>query len=224
MSDPPALAARDLVVTRGGERVLDGVDVAVDRGDRVVIRGASGSGKSTLFATLGLLEPADAGVVAVAGRDASGLSERERATLRRDHLGIVFQDFQLVPDLDAWDNAALPQDHAGERDPDWLARLFDHLGIADLADRYPASLSGGEKQRVAIARALANRPAVVLADEPTGQLDPEATESVLDLLRSLREAFDAGVAVVSHDPAVSGGFDRRLDLVDGALTARDDGS
>lgn len=218
MTDP-ALEASGVTITRGGQPVLDGVDLSVGRGDRVVIRGASGSGKSTLFAVLGLLEPADDGVVSVDGSPTAGLGERERAALRRDHIGIVFQDFQLIPELSAWENAALPQDHTGTRDPEWLETLFDHLEIATVADRRPPTLSGGERQRVAIARALANRPAVVLADEPTGQLDPESSENVLDLLWSMRRECDAGLVVVSHDPATVGRFERRYRLVDGSLRA-----
>jgi len=214
----PALDAVDLSVRRGAEAVIDGIDLGIDRGDRVLIRGTSGAGKSTLFAVLALLDTPDGGQLFVDGRDAATLPERERAALRREHVGIVFQDFQLVPDLTARENAALPQDHTGKRDTDWLDELFAHLDIADVARQYPATLSGGERQRVAIARALANRPAVVLADEPTGQLDPETAEDVLDLLVSAQRAFGAGIAVISHDDRVGPRFDRRYELEDGTLT------
>lgn len=219
--DGPAVEAVDVSVTRGSTRVLEGVTLAVDQGERLLIRGASGAGKSTLFAVLALLQPPDGGQVLVDGEDTAGLSERQRARIRRDHLGIVFQDFQLVPDLSAWENAALPQDHGGERDAAWLAELFDYLDIDDLREQYPATLSGGEKQRVAIARALTNRPAVVLADEPTGQLDPETADRVLDLLISVQREYDTGLAVVSHDGQLEPRFETRYRIANRTLARVD---
>lgn len=212
------LEAREVVVERGGRRVLDGLSLAVRAGTRVLVQGRSGVGKSTLFEVLGLLDVPTAGAVVVDGTDASTLSERQRAALRRDRLGIVFQLFQLVPDLTAWENAALPQDHRGRRDESWLDELFTRLEISDLAAQYPATLSGGERQRVAIARALANRPDVILADEPTGQLDPRTAESVLDLLLALQAETGTALVVVSHDPVLVERFETSLRLVDGTLT------
>jgi putative ABC transport system ATP-binding protein len=217
-TDPePTLSARDLVVVRDGERLLDGVSLAVGPGERVLVRGTSGAGKTTLFHVLGLLERPTAGAIEIDDRDASGLSERRRVELRRDAIGIVFQEFRLIPDLTAWENAAVPQDHRGERDEEWLADLFDRLDIADVRDQYPATLSGGEKQRVATARALANRPAVVLADEPTGQLDPAAADRLLTVLTE-GLAEDVALLVVSHDPRLESRFERTLQLEDGRLT------
>jgi len=213
------LEAVEVRLTRGDRTVLDGVSLTVEPGERVLIQGASGAGKTTLFSVLGLLEPPDHGTVRVDGRDASGLSERERARLRRSVLGFVYQDFRLVPDLTARENAALPQEHAGERDDDWLDELFARLGIADAVDQFPATLSGGEKQRVATARALANRPAVVLADEPTGQLDPETAATLLELLCSLGDEFGTALVVVSHDRSLVDRFERVLRLKAGSLTA-----
>ena len=213
----PILQAEDVGVERNGDRLLAGVTVAVEPDERLLIRGPSGAGKTTLFNVLGLLEPPTTGRLVVDGTDASRLPERRRARLRRETVGIIFQDFQLVPDLTARENAALPQEHAGERDEDWLDALFDRLGIAERAGHYPATLSGGEKQRIAIARALANRPAVVLADEPTGQLDPETAERVLDLLLSLQDETDTALVVVSHDRSVGDGFSARVRLEDGAI-------
>ncbi|WP_436926749.1 ABC transporter ATP-binding protein [Halosimplex amylolyticum] len=198
MTDP-VLAARGVRVERDGQAVLDGVDLTVEPADRILIQGRSGAGKTTLFSVLGLLEPPDAGTVEIDGQDTSQLTERERARLRRTALGFVYQDFRLVPDLTARENAALPQDHAGERDEAWLDDLFERLDIEHVAGRHPASLSGGEKQRVATARALANRPDVVLADEPTGQLDPETADQLLELLCSLQETVGTALVVVSHD-------------------------
>jgi ABC-type lipoprotein export system ATPase subunit len=218
MSDP-VLAARDLTVRRDGETLLSGVSLTVAPGDRVLIRGPSGAGKTTLFRVLGLLTPPTEGTLTVAGTAAGEASERTRARLRRETVGVVFQDFNLVPDLTARENAAVPMAHAGDPDEAWLDDLFDRLGLAAVADQRPATLSGGEKQRVAIARALANRPAVVLADEPTGQLDPETGARVLELLVDVQRDLDTALVVVSHDPAVGGAFERRFRLVAGELTA-----
>ena len=217
MTDP-ALDAEDLTVRRGDRRILDDLSVSVVPGERVLIQGESGAGKTTLFSVLGLLERPDSGRLTVAGRDANALSERERASLRRDTLGYVYQGFRLVPDLTARENAALPQDHAGERDEAWLDDLFERLDIAEVADRRPATLSGGEKQRVATARALANRPDVILADEPTGQLDPDTADRLVDLLCSLGADFGTALVVVSHDPTLADRFPRVERLEAGSLS------
>jgi putative ABC transport system ATP-binding protein len=211
----PVLSAEHVSVDRGGTRVLSDVSMAVPPAARMLIRGPSGAGKTTLFRVLGLLEPPTEGQVLVRGTDAASLPERRRAALRRDHVGIVFQDFQLVPDLTARENVALPQQHGGGRDEGWIADLFTRLDIVDLAGQYPASLSGGEKQRVAIARALANRPAVVLADEPTGQLDPDTAGRVLDLLDEATR--ETALVVVSHDRALGERFERQVLLADGQV-------
>lgn len=211
----PVLAAEAVSVDRGSTRVLTDVSLAVAPAGRILIRGPSGAGKTTLFRVLGLLEPPTSGRILVRGTDAASLPERKRAALRRDHVGIVFQDFQLVPDLTARENAALPQEHGGDTDGDWLDELFERLDIVELAGQYPASLSGGEKQRVAIARALANRPAVVLADEPTGQLDPDTAGRVLDLLDEATR--ETALVVVSHDRLLGERFGRVVTLRDGRI-------
>jgi len=216
MADP-ILAAEGLRLERNGHVLLADVSLSVPRGTRTLIQGPSGAGKTSLFRVLGLLEPPTAGRLEVDAEDAAALGERARARLRREAVGIVFQDFQLVPDLTAMENAALPQDHAGGRDEAWLDELFDRLDIADLADAYPATLSGGEKQRVAIARALANRPAVVLADEPTGQLDPDTAGRVLDLLLSLQAEEETALVVVSHDRAIADRFETVVRIEDGRV-------
>lgn len=216
MSDA-VLAARDLTVRRDGDMVLDSLSLDVPPESELLIRGASGSGKTTLFNVLGLLEWPTSGTVVVDGQPASDLSERKRSRVRRDHVGIIFQDFQLVPDLTVRENARLPQEHAGTRDDEWLDVLFDRLELSHLGDRYPPKLSGGERQRVAIARALANHPAVVLADEPTGQLDPETADRVLELLFEVRAESGTALVVVSHDTSIGDRFDDRVELVDGSL-------
>ena len=213
----PVLQGTDLVVERAGERILDGVSIAVPADATLLIQGPSGAGKTTLFNILGLLDVPTSGSLVIDGRDASSLSERQRAVLRRDLIGFVFQDFQLIPDLTVRENAALPQEHAGERDDAWLNRLFEALGISDLTEQYPPTLSGGEKQRVAIARALANRPAVVLADEPTGQLDPDTAEAVLNLLFETKAQAGTALVVISHDRQLTGRFPQTLTLRDGKL-------
>jgi len=206
-------------VHRGETAILEGISLSVASNDRALIRGESGAGKTTLFQVLGLLEPPTAGTIRVDGTDATDMSERQRARLRREELGFVFQDFQLIPDLTARENARLPQDHRpGEGgDEAWLDTVFDELGITDLADRYPASLSGGERQRDAIARALANRPAVILADEPTGQLDPATTDQVLDLLFEVRETAGAALVVISHDERLTERFPAGYRFADSGL-------
>ena len=214
-----AIRARDVSVVRDDRRILDGLSVRIPRESTTLIQGKSGSGKTTLFDVLGLLATPTEGVLEVGGTDAAALPERERARIRRETIGFVFQDFQLVDDLSARENARLPQEHAGDIDEAWLDTLFDRLDLRDVADASPRTLSGGEKQRVAIARALANRPAVVLADEPTGQLDPETTETVLDLLLTMHAEAATALVVVSHDPRLAGRFDRTLVLEDGRLRA-----
>lgn len=214
---PPVLEVTDIRLKRGDTTVLDGISTTVQPSSRVLIRGTSGAGKTSLFYVFGLLDQPTAGQLAIDGTEVTQLSERERSRLRRDTVGVVFQDFQLVPDLTAWENAALPQQHAGTQDDAWLETLFDRLDIAALTDAKPATLSGGEKQRVAIARALANRATLVLADEPTGQLDPEATDRVLDLLIEVQEFSEAALLVVSHDQQLGEQFNRQLQLVDGQL-------
>lgn len=214
------LQADGLIIRRGGQAILDEVSVTISRDTSTLIQGPSGAGKTTLFDVLGLLDTPAAGTLLVDGQDVSEVAERTRAQIRRETVGFVFQDFRLIDDLTARENAAVPQEHRGTRDEDWLDTLFDTLDITDLADQYPATLSGGERQRVAIARALANRPDVILADEPTGQLDPETAAQVLDLLFDLRDRMETALVVISHDRRLADRFDRILLLEDGTLTER----
>lgn len=218
----PVLAADDVTVTRDGDPILDTISVSVSSRESVLIRGRSGAGKTTLFSVLGLLERPDAGTITVAGTATEGLSEKQRARLRRESVGIIFQDFKLIPDLTARENVAVPMEHTGTVDEDWLTTLLKSLNLTPLADRLPPTLSGGERQRVAIARALANQPAVLLADEPTGQLDPETSRDVMELLVSCREEFGTALVAVSHDTAFANEFNRVLSLQDGTLIRKDE--
>jgi ABC-type lipoprotein export system ATPase subunit len=213
------LEADAIRVVRGEEDVIEDASLSISSDAQLLVQGPSGAGKTTLFNVLGLLDTPTSGTVTIRGEDTASLSERKRAKLRRETLGFIFQDFQLIGDLTAWENAALPQDHTGDRDEEWLETLFERLEITDKTDQYPATLSGGEKQRVAIARALANRPAIVLADEPTGQLDPDTTDQVLDLLFRLQETADTALVVISHDMQLTPRFDTVVRLEDGTIHA-----
>lgn len=216
------LRCEGLSVERSGTRILDDVSLSVGEGEAVLVQGPSGAGKTTLFHVLGLLEPFTDGRLTFDGTDVTGLSGRERARLRREEIGVVFQDFRLVPDLTAWENARLPQEHAGDGDEHWVGTVFRRLGLEELRDRYPAALSGGEKQRVAIARALANHPRLLLVDEPTGQLDAETSERVVELLFEVQEMTGAALLCISHDRSLASAFERRYRLRDGELADVED--
>jgi len=203
----------------GGEIVeaLVDVDLSIEAGEFLAVVGPSGSGKSTMLNVLGLLDAPSEGVVRLHGRDVTTLSDVELTDARRTAIGFVFQDFHLVPTLTAAENVELPTLFA--RDPEGMTRARDLLERVDLGgrlDHRPKQLSGGQQQRVAIARALVNEPAVVLADEPTGNLDRETGRAVLEELRGI---CDEGVAVVAvtHDPLVTEYTDRVVELVDGHL-------
>ena len=214
--------AKGLVKTHGegraARRVLDGADLTVGPGEVVAIRGRSGSGKSTLLHLIGGLDRPDAGTITVAGEAVTGASERQLSALRRRRIGFVFQSFHLLPELSGEANVLLAgrvrgaHPDAGERGRE----LVDRLGLRDVAASPPSRLSGGEQQRFAIARALVNDPAVVLADEPTGNLDTRAGAEVLRLLRAGAEEGRA-VVIVTHELAAAAIADRLLTLRDGRL-------
>jgi ABC-type lipoprotein export system ATPase subunit len=216
--------ARGLVKTygegRAAVRVLDGADLDVASGEFVAVIGRSGSGKSTLLHLLGGLDRADAGTIELAGARLHELDERGLTAVRRRDVGFVFQAFHLLPELSGVENVLLPAQLArdGIEAAPRARELLARLGLTDVARRLPTTLSGGEQQRLAIARALVNDPALVLADEPTGNLDEESGAQVLDLLR---RAADTGRAVVlvTHDRAATALADRVLRLHDGRLVA-----
>jgi putative ABC transport system ATP-binding protein len=199
-------------------RALDGVTVGFPRGRLTAIMGPSGSGKSTLMHCLAGLDRPTSGTVVIGGVDLAPLDDAELTELRRDKVGFVFQFFNLLPVLDARENIILPLKLAG-RDIDQarLDRLVDAVGLADRLDHRPAELSGGQQQRVAIARALMSEPAVVFADEPTGNLDSRSSEEVLDLLRTAVDELGQTVVIVTHDPTAASVADRVLVLVDGRI-------
>jgi ABC-type lipoprotein export system ATPase subunit len=205
---------------RGARVVLDGVDLEVEPGELVAVVGRSGSGKSTLLHLLGGLDRADAGRIEVGGRPVTGASERELSALRRETIGFVFQFFHLLPELDGEANVLLPARLPGApRGAERRGRaLIDRLGLGDVARLAPHQLSGGEQQRFAIARALVADPALVLADEPIGNLDEVAGAVVLDLLRSIADD-GRGVVMVTHQPEAGARADRVLLLEGGRLVA-----
>ena len=228
MSDNPvAIRLRNLSRRfREGERehvVFDGLDLEIQRGETVALRGRSGSGKSTLLNLIGCIDAPDAGTVTVAGVDVTNLTERDRTLFRRQHIGFVYQAFNLVPTLSVADNVRLvlelnkvPFAEASAR----IDNLLDAVDLADRADSYPDILSGGEQQRVAIARALAHEPAVLLADEPTGNLDDSTAESVLKLLDRLVRAGGRTMLIATHSQNVASCCDRVLELHNGRLEPR----
>ena len=201
---------------------LRGVDFAVEQGEMVAIMGPSGCGKSTLLHLLGGLDVPTTGQVLLAGRRIDTLSEARRAVMRRSQVGYVFQFFNLIANLSVADNVELPMLLAGRRPDDARRRrerLLERLGVGEFAARPPSDLSGGQQQRVALARALANDPAVLLADEPTGNLDSAATDEVLGLLAE-HHAGGQTIVLVTHDPRVGEDTDRLVTMRDGLI--RDD--
>ncbi len=223
MSEPavaPAARARDLtkVYGEGDTRVvaLDGVDLDIAPGSFTAIMGPSGSGKSTLMHCLAGLDSTTSGEVYIGDVLITGLSDRALTRVRRDSVGFVFQSFNLVPTLTARENITLPLDIAGAKvDEAWLTTVIDAVGIADRLDHRPSELSGGQQQRVACARALASRPAIVFADEPTGNLDSQSGAEVLGLLRRSVDEFDQTIVMVTHDASAASHADRVIFLADG---------
>ena len=198
--------------------VLRGVDLALAAGESVALTGESGSGKSTLLHLIAGLDKADSGEVWLDGALVSDLSDSDRAAMRRDRLGLVFQQFNLIPSLQIGDNLAFQARIAGRHDPVWQDELVQRLGLRTLLDRYPEQLSGGQQQRVAIGRALAIKPLVLLADEPTGNLDEATADDVLALARDLVARTGCGFLMVMHSERLAATLDRRVHLSAGRIT------
>jgi putative ABC transport system ATP-binding protein len=221
-ADGAIVSARELIRRYGeGEVAVDalaGVSLDFAAARFAAIMGPSGSGKSTLMHLLAGLDRPTAGTVMLAGTDLGSLDDRALTLLRRDKVGFIFQTFNLLPILDARENILLPLSIAGrEADPEWFDRLIDTVGIRDRLHHRPAQLSGGQQQRVAVARALISRPAVVFADEPTGNLDSTASGEVLTLLRRAVDEFGQTVVMVTHDAQAASHADRLTVLADGRI-------
>jgi putative ABC transport system ATP-binding protein len=200
---------------------VDGIDLDIASGEVVSIIGPSGSGKSTLLGLIGGLDTPTSGSIKINGIEIAGMSEGELTDIRNEKLGFVFQFFNLIPSLSAAENVALPIQFANERKFDPQERAVELLTLFGLADRLghrPNQLSGGEQQRVAIARALANNPPILMADEPTGNLNTEAGRLVVDTLMKVREDFGTTIILVTHDNGLAAEADRMVTLVDGRLS------
>ena len=207
---------------RVGVHALRGVDLHVEPGDFLTIVGPSGSGKSTLFHIIGGLTPPTSGEVRVAGQNLANLTEPGRTNLRKRFVGFVFQRFNLLPNLTARDNIAVARYIAGvpEKPDPQFEEVLRFLGIAHRLDHKPNALSGGEQQRVAIARAIVNHPAILLADEPTGNLDTENSETVLELLKNLNEQFGQTTLMITHNPEAAAYGHHTVHMRDGKIIER----
>jgi lipoprotein-releasing system ATP-binding protein len=207
--------------TPGAVDVLRGVDVSLGKGEVVALVAPSGAGKSTLLHIAGLLDTPDAGAVEIAGADMTGAPDRKRTTVRRDEVGFVYQFHHLLPEFSAQENIVLPQLAAGvsRRDADMrAAELLEIVGISARAHHRPAALSGGEQQRVAFCRALANSPSVLLADEPTGNLDPGTSDTVFDALMTLVRETGLSALIATHNMDLAARMDRQIRLEQGRVS------
>ncbi|WP_127558139.1 ABC transporter ATP-binding protein [Nioella ostreopsis] len=220
----PVLSLTDVTLTLDGNagkvEILHGISLTVAAGETVGLVGPSGSGKSSLLMLMGGLERATGGVVKALGADLTPMTEDQLARFRRDNMGVVFQSFHLIPTMTALENVATPLELAGRRDA--FGRAEEELTAVGLADRmhhYPGQLSGGEQQRVALARAAAPRPRILLADEPTGNLDEANGRAIMDLLFDLRDRHGATLIMVTHAPELAARCDRVIGLRDGRLDA-----
>ena len=209
-----------LISRAGPVEILRGVSLDIAKGQAVAIVGPSGSGKTSLLMIMAGLERQTRGSVIVAGRDITRLSEDQLARLRGSEVGIVFQSFHLVPTMTALENVALPMELAGEAEAFERAReLLGDVGLDARVDHFPAELSGGEQQRVAIARALSRRPAIILADEPTGNLDGKTGRQVIDILFRMRERTGATLVLVTHDDKLAEATERIVRMADGRVVS-----
>ena len=205
-------------------KAVDGIDLHIDAGEFISVVGRSGSGKTTMLDLLGLLLRPTAGEVLIDGVDTGRLSDGQRATMRCEKVGFIFQEFNLLPTLNALENVMLPLRYSKRKDPGGPARARRLLEEVDLADRMnhrPSELSGGQAQRVAIARSLVNNPSLVLGDEPTGEVDTETSAQLMALMRRMNREHGVNFVIVSHDPEVASRTDRMVRLKDGKVMADD---
>lgn len=218
----PILTLKDAVLSLDGNAgrvdILRGISLQVAAGETLGLTGPSGSGKSSLLMLMGGLERATGGSVLALGRDLTAMNEDALARFRRDHMGVVFQSFHLIPTMTALENVATPLELAGARDAFDRARAeLEAVGLAHRAGHYPSELSGGEQQRVALARAAAPRPQILLADEPTGNLDETNGRAIMDMLFGLRDRHGATLVLVTHAPELAARCDRVVRLRDGQI-------
>jgi lipoprotein-releasing system ATP-binding protein len=215
------IKATDLKKAYGNLEVLRGIDLSIDQGEVVSIVGASGAGKTTLLTLLGTLDLADSGTLEIAGQNIASLKPRELAAFRNKHIGFVFQFHHLLPEFTALENVCMPAliARTSRTEAENRAKeLLDMLGLAERAEHKPAALSGGEQQRVAVARALINRPAVVFADEPSGNLDSSTAQQLHDLFFDLRKQLNQTFVIVTHNDMLAEKTDRKLVMKDGLLS------
>ncbi len=222
----PVLTLRNAALSLDGNAgrvdILHGITLEIARGETVGLTGPSGSGKSSLLMLMGGLERATGGQVHALGRDLTTMNEDQLARFRRDHMGVVFQSFHLIPTMTALENVATPLELAGHANAFDRARAeLAAVGLDHRADHYPAQMSGGEQQRVALARAVAPRPEVLLADEPTGNLDGSNGQAIMDLLFGLRDRYGATLILVTHAPDLAARCDRNIRLRDGQIDSAD---
>lgn len=221
MALPPLLRAHELRKSFPGDTgpipVLSGISLTLAPGQTLALTGESGSGKSTLLAMLAGLEPPDSGDITLAGQSLTGQPDKVLARIRRDLVGLVFQQFNLIPSLSVAQNLSFQARLCGRHDAAWIAHLSDALGLGDHLGKYPEMLSGGQQQRLALGRTLAARPALVLADEPTGNLDETTADTVIALMLDLVAETGAGLIVATHSERLAGRMARRVHLARGHL-------
>lgn len=201
-------------------KALDGVDLNINQGEFVAIIGASGSGKSTLLNMIGGLDNPTSGEVQIGGKEIGNMNADELTIFRRRNIGFIFQNYNLIPVLNVLENITLPIELDGKSpDESFITEIIDILGLKEKIYKMPSQLSGGQQQRVAIARALASKPNLILADEPTGNLDSVTSEEVLDLMKKMSEQFHQTIVMITHDPNIASKADRTIKISDGKVIA-----
>jgi|LGOV01.1.fsa_nt_gb putative ABC transport system ATP-binding protein len=220
----PVISLNDMNLTLSGNAgsvdILKGISLTVQKGETLGLIGPSGSGKSSLLMIMAGLENASSGAVCVMGNDMTTMNEDKMARFRRDHMGVVFQSFHLIPTMTALENVATPLELAGDREAFSKAEAeLRAVGLGERLDHYPAQMSGGEQQRVALARAAAPRPEILLADEPTGNLDSKNGQAIMEMLFDLRDRHGSTLVLVTHDKGLAARCDRIIQLNDGKIDA-----